>query len=182
MKINPANQSGSSATRVRNVKQPSAANKGSSAGNEASSNVNISAAAQQANSSGHAIGILMPVLIPIPGFQDMLKSMVDNPQKWMDYVKGYGTSQSATAAINEFLGSKEVNAMGQDKVKDILNSSLSQGKSPAHCMADVVSYELTLPQSYWNTVTDKYIANLEDITAAKLSCLQQCMALSGKSS
>ena len=174
MKIDSTGQAGMLFTGVKASKQAKTTYQNVAAGN--SSAVNISATAQSLNSSF--------VTAPLPtGVQNMLQSLVNNPQQWKDYVKGYAGSHSAAMTINQFLTAKDTIAAGQQKLKGVLNSSLAQGKSPAQCMADVLSYELTLPQGYWDAMNSGTSSqDLKEFTAAKLAYLQQCIAAHNQSS
>lgn len=115
--------------------------------------------------------------LPI-GIKHMLQRIVDDPGYGAEMAEGYATSvHTAPMTIEQYLQVKDTLQTGQQQLQAAWQTIRGEGKSPGQSFADLLTYELSLPQSYWDAQDPGHsVSDIRGLAQAKLDYLQQYLA------
>lgn len=142
------------------------------------SNVRISSAAQSRLADEQkSPNATQPDILPI-GIKHMLEQMVDDPAYGARIADGYAENiHTACMTLPEFMRAQGTLEAGRNQLQAAWRDIQNEGKSPAQSYAELLSYELSMPQSYWDAQDPgRTMPNIRAFAEAKLAYLGQYMA------
>lgn len=116
-------------------------------------------------------------ILPV-GIKHMLEQMVDDPAYGQKYADGYANNiHTACMTLPEFMREQGALESGRNQLQTAWQNIQNEGKTPAQGYAELLKYELSMPQSYWDAQDPgNTMPNIRDFTEAKLAHLEQYMA------
>jgi hypothetical protein len=79
--------------------------------------------------------------------------------------------------LPEYMQAESTLKAGQNQLQSAWRNIQGEGKSPAQSYAELLRYELSMPQSYWNAQDPGHtMPDLRAFTEAKMAYLEQYMA------
>lgn len=141
------------------------------------SRVNISSAAQSRLANEQQTpDTTQSAILPV-GIKHMLEQMVDDPAYAQKYADGYANNiHTACMSLPEFMRGQGALESGRNQLQTAWQNIQNEGETPAQGYAELLKYELSMPQSYWNAQDPGHtMPNIRDFAEAKLAYLEQYM-------
>ena len=112
------------------------------------------------------------------GVKRMLERMVDDPAYGAEMAEGYaGNIHTACMTLPEFLQAEGTLKAGQQQLQAAWQDIRSEGKAPAQGYAELLRYELSMPQRYWDAMDPGHtVPDIRKLAEAKLTYLESYIA------
>lgn len=112
------------------------------------------------------------------GVKRMLERMVDDPAYGAEMAEGYaGNTHTACMTLPEFLHAEGTLKAGQKQLQAAWQDIRSEEMAPAQGYAELLRYELSMPQSYWDAMDPGHtVPDIRKLAETKLAYLETCIA------
>jgi len=141
------------------------------------SNISISSAAQSKLTIEQlTTSTTQSDILPI-GVKRMLEEIVDDPAYGEKYAEGNAKNiHTACMTLPEFMQAQGTLEVGKNQLQAAWRSIQNEGKSPAQNYAELLKYELSMPENYCDAQDPGHTMPARAFAEAKLAYLHQYMA------
>lgn len=143
----------------------------------AETHISISSAAQAMLGTEQQAGAAGDSALP-DGVKRMLEQMVDDPAYGAGVAEGYAENiHTACMTLPEFMRAEGTLEAGRQQLEAAWRDIASAGKTPAQGYADLLRYELSMSDSYWEAMDPGHTTpDVRKLAEAKLAYLETCIA------
>lgn len=143
----------------------------------AETSISISSAAQAMLGTEQQAGAAGDSALP-DGLKRMLEQMVDDPAYGAAMAEGYAENiHTACMTLPEFMRAEGTLGAGRQQLEAAWRDIASAGKTPAQGYAELLKYELSMSDRYWEAMDPGHTTpDVRELAEAKLAYLEARIA------